>query len=278
MPATGVSTILIVTAIGSLAQVIDGSLGMGFGVFSSSLMITFGFAPAMAVAVVNASKIFTGLASGLSHWRMGNVRRDWLLPLVLGGVSGGFLGGYLLTSVPSETAKPWVSALLLVMGLLIIWRTVRWRFSSTTLKKAEKCQTCPKGVPLDQPENIVKRGMFKLGALGFLAAFINGLSGAYGPVATSGVLLLEKGQPRHAVGTVNMAEFFVATTVATTILVRQGLGQFPLGLMLALSLGGILVAPLAAYICRRFPSRGLAFLMGLSLIALNLKAVILILR
>ena len=275
---TGAFTLLIVTAIGSLAQVIDGSLGMGFGVFSASLMIAFGFVPAVAVAVVNASKIFTGLASGLSHWRMGNVRRDWLLPLVLGGVLGGFLGGYLLTSIPPETAKPWVSVLLLVMGLLIILRTIRWRFTCTILKRAEKCENCPKSETQDLPGNFGKRPMVKLGALGFLAAFINGLSGAYGPIATSGVLLLEQGQPRQAIGTVNLAEFFVAITVATTILVRQGLGQFPLGLMLALSLGGILVAPLAAYICRRLPSRGLAFLMGLSLIALNFKAVILILR
>ena len=275
---TGAFTLLIVTAIGSLAQVIDGSLGMGFGVFSASLMIAFGFVPAVAVAVVNASKIFTGLASGLSHWRIGNVRKDWLLPLALGGVLGGFLGGYLLTSISPETAKPWVSVLLLVMGLLIILRTIRWRFTCTILKRAEKCENCPKSETQDLPGNFGKRPMVKLGALGFLAAFINGLSGAYGPIATSGVLLLEKGQPRHAIGTVNLAEFFVAITVATTILVRQGLGQFPLGLMLALSLGGILVAPLAAYICRRLPSRGLAFLMGLSLIALNFKAVILILR
>lgn len=278
MPATGISAFLLVTAIGGLAQVIDGSLGMGFGAFSSFLMIASGLAPAVAVAVVNASKIFTGLASGLSHWRMGNVRKDWLLPMLLGGVSGGFIGGYLLTSVPPEKAKPWVSALLLVMGLLIVWRAVRWKFACIAAKGNEKCLHCPRGEQQDLPRNSSSKPLVKLGALGFLAAFVNGLTGAYGPIATSGVMLLEKGQPRHAVGTVNFVEFFVATTVATTILVRQGLGQFPLSLMIALSLGGILVAPLAAYICRRLPARGLAFVMGSSLIALNFKAVMLLIR
>src|SRR3990172_5960885 len=103
---TGPFVFLAVAAIGGLAQMVDGSLGMGFGVFSASLMIATGFVPAVAVATVNAAKIITGLASGLSHRSLGNVRRDWLLPLALSGVLGGFLGGYLLTSISSETAKP----------------------------------------------------------------------------------------------------------------------------------------------------------------------------
>lgn len=269
---------LAVAAIGGIAQLVDGSLGMGFGVFSSSLMIATGFAPAVAVAVVNAAKILTGLASGLSHWSLGNVRRDWLLPLAVTGVAGGFLGSYLLTSTPPETAKPWVSILLLVMGLLILGRAVRWPVPCAIQKWDEKCDRCPKGKWQWLVENSKNKPLGKLGIIGFLAAFINGLSGAYGPIATSGVLLVEKGQPRQAIGTVNLAEFFVAATVAGTILVRQGVSQFPVGLTLALAVGGILVAPLAAYVCRRFPSRGLAFLMGSALIATNIRVVTWILR
>jgi len=270
---TGVLVFLGVAGIGGVAQLVDGSLGMGFGVFSASLMVATGFAPAVAVATVNAAKIVTGLASGLSHWGLGNVRRDWLLPLAVSGVAGGFLGGYLLTSISSATAKPLVSVLLLVMGLLIVWRALRWRVPCAVEAQGEKCKQCPRGKWQLLAENAKGNSKAKLGALGFVAALINGLTGAYGPVATSGVLLLEKGQPRHAIGTVNMAEFFVAVTVAATILFRMGLGQFPIGLVLALAIGGIIVAPLAAYVCRGLSPKALAFMVGSLLIALNVRVV-----
>ncbi|MBU2009101.1 MAG: sulfite exporter TauE/SafE family protein [Chloroflexi bacterium] len=269
---TGLLVFLGVAGIGAVAQLVDGSLGMGFGVFSASLMVATGFAPAVAVATVNAAKIITGLASGLSHWGLGNVRRDWLLPLALSGVLGGFLGGYLLTSISSQTAKPVVSVLLLVMGLLIVWRALRWQVPCAEAQ-GEKCKQCPRGKWQLLAENARNNSKAKLGALGFLAALVNGFSGAYGPIATSGVLLLEKGQPRHAIGTVNLAEFFVAVTVAVTILLRIGLDQFPIGLVLALAAGGIMVAPLAAYICRGISPKALAFLVGSLLIALNVRVV-----
>lgn len=270
---TGIFALIAVGAIGSLAQVIDGSLGMGFGVFASSLLIATGFAPAVAVAVVNAAKVFTGLASGLSHWSLGNVRREWLLPLLLAGVPGGFLGAYLLTSVSPGTARPWVSLLLLVMGLLIVYRALRWKVPCAGQVWDDKCENCPKGKWQWVAEQVKNNARGKLAVLGFLAAVVNGVSGAYGPLATSGTLLLERGHPRHAIGTVNLAEFFVATTVATTILARQGLGQFPIGLVAALAIGGILVAPLAAYICRGLPAKPLAFLAGSVLVASNLRVV-----
>lgn len=270
---TGPLAFLSVITIGGIAQMVDGSLGMGFGVFSSSLMIATGIAPAVAVAIVNSAKVATGLASGLSHWRMGNVRRDWLLPLVLGGVVGGFLGSYLLTSIPPARVKPWISVLLLIMGLLIVWRAVRRQAVCGIPGWDKRCDDCPKGKLQRFAVQAKNSATGKLGALGFLAAFVNGLSGAYGPIATSGVLLIEKGQPRHAIGTVNLAEVFVASTVAATILIRQGLSQFPIGLVLALTVGGIVTAPLAAYVCRRLPAKGLAFMTGSLLIGLNVKVV-----
>src|SRR3990170_4642417 len=142
---TGLLVFLGVAGIGGVAQLVDGSLGMGFGVFSASLMVATGFAPAVAVATVNAAKILTGLASGLSHWGLGNVRRDWLLPLAAGGVFGGFLGSYLLTSISPGTAKPWVSLLLLAMGLLIVWRAVRRQAPCGIQGWDKQCANCPKG-------------------------------------------------------------------------------------------------------------------------------------
>lgn len=275
---TGPLVFLIVAAIGGVAQVIDGSLGMGFGVFSSSMLIASGFAPAVAVAVVNAAKILTGLASGVAHWRFGNVNSRWLLPMVLGGVAGGFLGAYLLTSVPPETARPWVSGFLLLMGLVIVLRSLRRRTACINEMCDEECTHHPESNWQKVAEPTKDHTVAKMGVLGFVAALSNGLTGAYGPIATSGVLLLKKGEPRYAVGTVNLAEFFVASTVASTILLRQGLGDFPGMLVLALAIGGIVAAPLAAYVCRHLPSRGMTFLVGSALIAHNLMVVVRVVR
>ncbi|MBI4595653.1 MAG: sulfite exporter TauE/SafE family protein [Candidatus Tectomicrobia bacterium] len=263
--------------VGGLAQIVDGTLGMGFGLITSSSMMAIGFAPAIAVATINIAKIVTGLASGLSHWRFGNVRRDWLIPLLAGGLIGGILGGLLITSIDPAKTRTWVGIILLLMGGLVIWRTIHWKVYCTIKDKGKECVGCPalsNGNALSPGNKNHTR--LKLGGIGFLAAFINGLSGAYGPMATTGVLLLEKGEPRHAIGTVNMAEFFVALGVSITILTKISLSQFPFGLAIALSLGGIFVAPIAAYICRIITPRLLAFMVGISLTGMNIIAIFLL--
>lgn len=263
--------------IGGLAQIVDGTLGMGFGLITSSSMMALGFAPAIAVATINVAKVTTGLASGLSHWRVGNVRRDWLAPMIAGGLAGGILGGLLLTSINPGKARTWIAILLLLMGGLVIWRTIHWKVYCTLRDKGKECIGCP---AINSTNSLSKSNknhtMLKLGGIGFLAAFVNGLSGAFGPIATSGVLLLEKGEPRHAIGTVNMTEFFVALGVSITIITRLSLSQFPFGLAIALSLGGILIAPVAAYICRVITPRLLAFMVGISLTGMNAIAIFLL--
>ena len=263
--------------VGGLAQIVDGTIGMGFGLITSSSMMALGFAPAVAVATINVAKIITGLASGLSHWRFGNVRRDWLVPLILGGLAGGVLGGLLLTSIQPGNARTWVAILLILMGGLVIWRTIHWKVYCTL--KEKECRGCPAHTNGNAfPPNNKNHMILKLGGLGFLAAFVNGLSGAYGPMATTGVLLLEKGEPRHAIGTVNMAEFFVAVGVSVTIIAKLSLSQFPFGLALSLAVGGILIAPIAAYICRIITPRLLAFMVGISLTGMNIIAIVLLMR
>lgn len=265
--------------VGGLAQIVDGTLGMGFGLITSSSMMALGFAPAIAVATVNVAKIITGLASGLSHWRFGNVRRDWIIPLAAGGLIGGVLGGLLLTSIQPGNARAWVGIILLLMGGLVIWRTIHWKVYCTIKDKGKECSGCP---AISNGNSFLSNGknhtILKIGGIGFLAAFVNGLSGAYGPIATTGVLLLGKGEPRHAIGTVNMAEFFVALGVSITIITKLSLSQFPFGLAIALSLGGVLIAPLAAYICRIITPRLLALMVGISLTGMNIIAIFLLTR
>lgn len=265
--------------VGGLAQIVDGTLGMGFGLITSSSMMALGFAPAIAVATINVAKIITGLASGLSHWRFGNVRRDLLIPLIVGGLAGGVLGGLLLTSIQPGKARAWVGIILLLMGGLVIWRTIHWKVYCTIKDKGKECSGCPS---LSNGNSFLSNSrnhtILKIGGIGFLAAFVNGLSGAYGPIATTGVLLLGKGEPRHAIGSVNMAEFFVALGVSITIITKLSLSQFPFGLAIALSVGGILVAPVAAYICRIITPRLLAFMVGIALTGMNIIAIFLLMR
>ena len=265
--------------VGGLAQIVDGILGMGFGIITSSSMMALGFAPAIAVATINVAKIVTGLASGLSHWRFGNVRHDWIIPLTAGGLTGGVLGGFLLTSIQPENARVWVGIIMLLMGGLVIWRTIHWKIYCTIKDRGKECAGCP-AVSNDDSflNNSRYHTILKIGGIGFLAAFFNGFSGAYGPIATTGVLLLGKGEPRHAIGTVNMAEFFVALAVSITIITKLSLSQFPFGLAIALSLGGVLIAPVAAYICRIITPKLLSFMVGIALTGMNIIALFLLLR
>lgn len=240
---------------GSGGQLVDGTLGMGFGVFSVSLLLMAGFPPASVVATVNIAKILTGCFSGLAHWRAGNVRLDWLLSLILPGIVGGVLGARLLTSLHHDQVRPWIGVVLVGMGILILWRCLS-----------------PASVSIWPNDRPLLFSRFCLGLLGLAAGFFNGISGAYGPVATSAVILLSRAHPSQAVGTVSVAEIFVAAAAIFGFVSKIGLSNLSWDLAPALILGGAVTAPLAAYACRRLPSRMLTFGVGVLLIALNVGA------
>jgi uncharacterized protein len=197
----------LVLAVGSAGQLLDGTLGMGFGVFSASMLLAAGFTPVTVVSTVNIAKIFTGLFSGLAHWRAGNIRRTWLLSLVVSGVIGGMLGAYLLVSMSQERFRFWTAVVLSGMGLLILCRSLFPSFFSFWGSSGE--------IPVR-----FRRGLF-LGILGLAAGFLNAASGAYGPLATSGVMLIAKSKSALAVGTVNVAEIFVAASVISIFVLQK---------------------------------------------------------
>jgi uncharacterized membrane protein YfcA len=246
--------------VGSIGQLVDGTLGMGFGVFSASMLLSAGFPPVTVVATVNTAKVMTGIFSGLAHWRAGNVRTSWLLPLILPGIVGGVLGAHLLVAVPQDRFRFWMALVLVVMGLLILCRCL---FPSLFLRSSSKGES-------------KLRWLRRLGlvALGFGAGALNALSGAYGPFATSGLMLITHAKTSRAVGTVNFAEIFVAITVIATFLMQKGLHASSWELVLALVLGGAVTAPLAAYFCRSLPPKLLQVGVGLALISLNVGALI----
>lgn len=231
-------------AVGFAAQLVDGALGMAYGVISTSVLLSFGVTPANASASVHAAKMFTGVASGVSHIIYGNV--DWKLLALLagGGVLGGGLGAYVLTSIPGEVVKPYVVAWLGLMGLVILYRA--WR------------QTRPKVFSWRSP--------LPLGLLGGFFDAIGG--GGWGPVVTSS-LMGAGADPRKAIGTTNAAEVFVAVATSVTFLASLLSGHWATeglrGLLWSLAgliAGGVIAAPIAGWMTRVLPLRLLTWLVG----------------
>lgn len=237
-------------AVGFAAQLVDGALGMAYGVISTSVLLSIGVTPANASASVHAAKVFTGAASGASHIFYRNV--DWRLLGLLsgGGVLGGVVGAYVLTSVPGEAVKPYVVAWLGLMGLVILHRA--WRGT--------------------QPKVFSWRSPFPLGLLGGFFDAIGG--GGWGPVVTSS-LLGAGADPRKAIGTTNTAEIFVAIATSAAFLVSLLTGHWEteglrgLAWQLAgLIAGGVVAAPVAGWMTKVLPLGLLTWFVGFLVVAL----------
>jgi uncharacterized membrane protein YfcA len=240
---------------GFTAQFIDGTLGMGYGVSSTSLLVAIGLAPAIASASVHTAEIATTLVSGIAHHQLGNVKRDLVLSLAIPGVIGGVLGAYFLSLVPSKTIKPWVAGILLAMGCLIVYR-----FLTQRERRAA-------GKQLSRPKMVL---------LGLVAAFLDAVGGGgWGPVATPSLILAENGQPYEVVGSVNLVEFFVTLAETITFALTIGLEAFRWDIVVALLVGGVIAAPIAAWVCKKLPHRTMGILIGVLLILLNVRTLVL---
>ena len=240
---------------GFAAQFIDGTLGMGYGVSSTSLLVAIGLAPAIISASVHTAEIVTTLISGIAHHHLGNVKRELVLPLVIPGVIGGVLGAYFLSSIPGRMIKPWVAGLLLVMGCLIVYR-----FSTRTKWGVA-------GKPLSRPKMVI---------LGLVAAFLDAVGGGgWGPLATPSLILAENSEPHEVVGSVNLVEFFVTLAETITFTLTIGLEAFRWDIVVTLLVGGVIAAPVAAWVCKKLPHRMMGILIGVLLILLNVRTLVL---
>lgn len=232
--------------VGFLAQMIDGTLGMAYGVSATTFMLSLGIPPSVASASVHAAEVITTGVSGLSHFRMGNVDRYLAKRLIIPGMIGAFLGGYVLVSIPGDTIKPFVSAYLLAMGILILFKALRKSGN-------ERVQT-------------------HLIPLGLIGGFLDAAGGGgWGPVVAS-TLMVRGNHPRFSIGSVNLAEFFVALSASLTFVLTIGLSHWIA--IVGLALGGAIAAPLAAYVTKRAPTRFLMFLVGILIIALSLRTLL----
>ena len=227
--------------IGFAAQLVDGALGMAFGVICNTLLVAvLGVPPATASARIHVVEIFTTGASGLSHLFHRNI--DWPLfwRLLIPGVIGGVLGAYVLSSLHADVVKPFVLGYLVLIG---VWLLVRGLLYPPKISK-------PKVVA---PLAVVG---------GFLDA---AGGGGWGPVVTSN-LLVQGGEPRKIVGTVNSVEFFLAVAVSVAFIANLGFEEI-LGPTLGLIIGGVAAAPLGAYMAKRFSPKVMLVMVGVVLTA-----------
>lgn len=236
--------ILLYVAVGFAAQMIDGAIGMAYGVTASSVLLSAGVSPVTASACVHAAEVFTTGASGLAHWRLGNIDQRLVVSLMVPGMIGGAIGAYVLTSLPGEALRPWVSAYLLLLGLVILWKAFR----------SVPRQAAP-------PKGVVPLGFF-----GGLVDAVGG--GGWGPLVTS-TLLGSGGAPRTVIGSVNIAEFFVTLTISATFVATVGLSLWPI--VLGLVIGGVIAAPFAALTTKHLPDRVLMVIVGGVVVGLSCR-------
>jgi uncharacterized membrane protein YfcA len=225
-------------AVGFVAQLIDGALGMAFGVISTTLLVSLGVPPAAASAGVHVAETFTTAASGTSHVYHRNV--DWrlFLRLAVPGVIGGVLGAYVLTQVHAEVARPFVLAYLASVGAYLVWRGIHYP-------------------PTHKPAKIVE-------PLGLAGGFLDAAGGGgWGPVVT-GNLLVQGAEPRRTIGTVNTTEFILTATISATFIATLGWEMFTLA-TLGLLIGGVLAAPFGAMIVKKVKPKPLLVFVGVIL-------------
>ena len=261
---------LLLLSGGALGGLVDNVVGMGFGAISATVMLGGGIAPVVAVATVNLAKVGDGALASLSHWRLGNVRWAWALPLALAGVVGGVAGALLLVHLPAQFIRLAMPALLLATGFLILYRFRPFGSLPAVSGGSGAALAAPSASGRWRPALALPGPLgLRLAGIGGLAGLLNAVSGVFGPFATAGVVLMDRSHPRYAVGTVNLAEFFVASAVSITLFWQVGLGELRWGLAVPLLVGSAIGAPVGAYLSRRLPARVLGILLGLALVALN---------
>lgn len=236
---------LIFLLVGFLAQSVDGALGMAYGVISSTVLLAFGVPPATASASVHAAEVFTTAASAGSHAANKNVNWKLFAPLAAGGVVGGILGAFVLTSIDGDLLKPWITVYLSIMGIVIIWRA--------TKKTRERVFPVKLSAPL-----------------GLVGGFFDAIGGGgWGPTVTT--TMVGAGQdPRISIGTTNTAEFFVTAAISATFLAALLTGHWDQAEGIAshassiagLILGGLIAAPFAGVIARIAPRQVLTYGVG----------------
>ncbi len=233
--------------VGVAAQLVDGTLGMGYGATSTSFLLTLGVPPAVSSTSVHLSEMFTSGASFISHFKFKNINKKLFKTLLVPGVIGSIVGAYLLSDViDGNVIKPYISVYMVILGGIII----------------------SKGIKKVNPKRPTKR----LGLLAVFGGFMDAIGGGgWGPIVTS--TLIGRGRdPRYTIGSVNAAEFAVAFASGVTFLLFEGVNSWQV--VLGLMLGGIVAAPLGAFLVNKVNRRPMLILVGSLVIFLGLKVLL----
>jgi len=248
-----VRTLILFALVGLGAQLVDGSLGMAYGVTSTTLLLAVGASPAAASATVHLAEIGTTLVSGASHWKFGNV--DWRVVAKIGipGGVGAFAGATFLSSLDTSVAAPLMSGILLVLGLYVLIR-----FTFRGLNKQNL------GKPM--------RKRF-LGPLGLVAGFVDATGGGgWGPVGTPAILASGRMEPRKVIGSIDTSEFIVALAASLGFLFALGSQGINATWVAGLLIGGVIAAPIAAWLVRHVPPRLLGSAVGGIIVFTNTRS------
>ncbi len=245
-----IETILLYTLVGFLAQMIDGALGMAYGVSSNSFLLSVGVPPAIASASVHVAETFTTAVSGVSHWRLGNVDKELFKKLIIPGVLGAMVGAYILSNIDGNVIKPYISAYLLIMGAVILIKALRSNHN----------------------EQKVTSHISILGVIGGFFDAIGG--GGWGPIVTT-TLVARGNNPRFTIGSVNSSEFFITfsqSVVFVAALFSDLVANWTV--IVGLLIGGVIAAPFAAVITKKLPVRLLMGMVGLLIIGLSVRTIL----
>jgi uncharacterized protein len=238
--------VLLYALAGFVAQMIDGVLGMGYGVSATSLLLSLGVPAAVASASVHTAEAATTGFAAFAHWRFGNVVWAITKRLMIPGIIGAVIGAYILTSIPGDRIKPFIAAYLLLMGIRILLKAFR------------------------PPRHA--SGQAALAPLGLAGGFFDAIGGGgWGPIVV-GTLLARGDEPRTTIGSANFAEFFVTVAAAATFLVTLGLTDWKP--VVGLAIGGAIAAPIGARIVNRVPARPLMISVGVLVILLSVRTIV----
>ncbi|OEV04479.1 sulfite exporter TauE/SafE family protein [Streptomyces oceani] len=248
-------TLIVLALAGLGAQLVDGSLGMAYGVTSTTLLLAVGTNPAAASATVHLAEIGTTLASGAAHWRFGNV--DWRVVGKIGvpGALGAFLGATVLSGLSTELAEPIMSVILLALGLYVL---IRFTFTA---------------LPTPQLHKPLRRRF--LSPLGLVAGFVDATGGGgWGPVGTPALLASGRMEPRKVIGSIDTSEFLVSVAASLGFLFGLGTAGIDAAWAAALLVGGLIAAPIAAWLVRHVPPRVLGSAVGGIIVITNIRTLL----
>lgn len=237
---------VIFLLIGIFAQLVDGTLGMGYGATSTSFLLSFGVSPVTSSMSVHVAEMFTTGASAISHYKFKNISRNLVLNLIIPGVVGSIIGAYLLADVIDEKLiKPYIAAYMIVLAVVIVIKGLKKNIESKETNKKQ------------------------LSVLAVFGGFMDSIGGGgWGPIVTS-TLMGRGGNPRYIIGSVNTAEFAISFASGITFILFDGISGWRV--IAGLVIGGIIAAPVAAYLVNKIPRKPITVMIGVLLIFLSLR-------